>query len=171
MRDMLLSMVVIGIIVAVIYVFVPHDDKADPVKKVDYRVELLTARRAAPYPVAAPTGLTGKWKATSVTYDGANGNSWHLGFLDPEGEYVAIEQSTSPTKRYVSDVTQEAKDTGKTQEVAGQPWQRWKGPRYDALVRTENGATTVVTGTASYEGLGAMAAALEFKKTAVQAGA
>lgn len=56
-RDMILSLGLIGIAAAVIYVFIPHDDSAPDIKTVDYRVELLTARRAASYPVAAPEGL------------------------------------------------------------------------------------------------------------------
>lgn len=63
-------------------------------------------------------------------------------------------------KKYVTGVTQRAENTGRTQEVAYETWQRWDGPKYDALVRTEAGATTVVTGTASYERLAQMAAAL-----------
>ncbi|MFB7271627.1 DUF4245 domain-containing protein [Streptomyces sp. NPDC056244] len=160
-RDMFLSMAVIGVVVAGIYVFIPHDDKAVPVKAVDYRVELLTARRAAPYPVLAPAGLTGEWKPTSVSYSVQDGDAWHLGFLDPDGEYVAVEQSTAPARKYVPEVSQQAADTGSSQQVAGETWRRWEGSKYDALVRTEGKATTVVTGTASYERLAEMAAALD----------
>ncbi|MFB8210499.1 MULTISPECIES: DUF4245 domain-containing protein [unclassified Streptomyces] len=160
-RDMILSLLAIAAVAGVVYIFIPHDDKADPVKAVDYRVELLTARRAAPYPVAAPDGLPAGWKPTSVTYERDKGNSWHLGFLDPEGKYVAVEQSTAPANAYITQVSQEAKDTGRTQEVAGQTWQRWEGPKYDALVREEKGATTVVTGSAPAERLAEMAAALK----------
>jgi hypothetical protein len=165
MRDMLLSMAVIGAVVAVIYVFIPHNEKADPVKAVDYRVELLTARRVAPYPVAAPAGLSGTWKPTSVSYRQDDADAWHLGYMDPEGEYIAVEQSTARAEKYVPDVSQQATDTGRTQQVAGKAWQRWKGSKYDALVRTDRGATTVVTGTASFERLGQMAAALETGKS------
>nr|WSZ98159.1 DUF4245 domain-containing protein [Streptomyces sp. NBC_00857] len=160
-RDMFLSMVVIGMVVAAIYVFIPHDETATPVKAVDYRVELLTARRAAPYPVLAPVGLPEKWKPTSVTYKRQDGDAWHLGYLDPDGQYVAVEQSAAPPRKYVPEVTQQATDTGRTQQVAGEAWQRWKGPKYDALVRRDGDATTVVTGTASYERLAEMAAALK----------
>lgn len=158
---MLLSLAVISAVAAVAYIFIPHDENANPVKAVDYRVELLTARRAAPYPVAAPAGLTDDWKPTSVSYDRQAGNSWHLGFLDPDGTYVAVEQSTSPSKKYVSEVSQDAKDTGRTERVAGETWQHWKGARYDALVREDKGATTVVTGSGSQKRLAEMAAALK----------
>ncbi|MGC5346262.1 DUF4245 domain-containing protein [Streptomyces sp. DT24] len=159
--DMFLSLAVIAAVAGVAYIFIPHDDKADPVKTVDYRVELQTVRRAAPYPVAAPTGLSPEWRATSVSYDHQGGSGWHLGFRDPDGRYVAVEQSTlSPAKKYVGEVSQKAENTGRTEQVGGQTWQRWEGPKYDALVREDKGSTTVVTGSASPERLAEMAAAL-----------
>ncbi|OEJ29407.1 hypothetical protein AR457_12870 [Streptomyces agglomeratus] len=164
-RDMVLSMAAIGVVVAGVYTLVPHDDSADPVKPVDYRVELITARRAAPYPVAAPVGLPETWKATSVTYDRQDGNSWHLGFLDPEREYVAVEQSNGPAEKFVHKVSQQATKTSRTVRVGGETWQRWEGPKYDALVREEKGATTVITGTAPQKRLAEMAAALKAEKS------
>ncbi|MCX4548503.1 DUF4245 domain-containing protein [Streptomyces sp. NBC_01387] len=160
-RGLVQSMAVIGAAAACIYVFVPHAGTSEPVKTVDYRVEQLTAQRAAPYPVQAPVGLPGGWKATSVSYERQNGNAWHLGFLDPEGQYVAVEQSTGPAAEFVTAVSKDASKTSGTQQVGGETWQRWKGAKYDALVRHDKGSTTVVTGTASYEQLAKMAAALK----------
>ncbi|MGW6458203.1 DUF4245 domain-containing protein [Streptomyces sp. NPDC055078] len=162
-RDMVLSMAAIGAVAGVIYLFLPHDDSKDPIKPVDYRIEHITAKRAAPYPVLAPHGLPEGWKATSVDYRGAEGNAWHLGFLDPDRQYVAVEQSTQVTAKYVSKVTKRAAKTNGTQQVKGVTWQRWEGEKYDALVRQEKGSTTVVTGTASWERLAEMAAALDTK--------
>ncbi|MFJ8755175.1 DUF4245 domain-containing protein [Streptomyces sp. NPDC102441] len=160
-RDMILSMLVITAVAGVVYIFIPHDDKADPIKAVDYRVELATARRAAPYPVAAPAGLPDDWKPTSVSYEGHNGAGWHLGFLDPDEKYVAVEQSTTPAKKYVPQVSQDAENTGRTREVSGRAWEVWQGPKYDALVLHAEGVTTVVTGSAPADRLVEMAAALK----------
>ncbi|MEU3602422.1 DUF4245 domain-containing protein [Streptomyces sp. NPDC006798] len=159
-RDMVLSMTVVGAVVAVIYLFLPNDEE-DRMKPVDYRVELVTAQRAAPYPVMAPEGLTQGWKPTSVRYDRNAGAAWHLGFLDPDREYVAIEQSTQPYAKYVSKVTLKATGTGRTQLVNGVAWERWTGPKYDALVLRDKGVTTVVTGTAPLARLTEMAEALK----------
>ncbi|MFD9306635.1 DUF4245 domain-containing protein [Streptomyces sp. NPDC060048] len=167
-RDMVLSLAVLGIIVGGIYIFIPHDENADPTRVVDYRVETLTARRAAPYPLAAPVGLPDQWRATSVSFERKNAHGWHLGFLDPKNQYVAVEQSSDATDSYIGRVTRKAKATGQTQQVGEQAWERWDGEKYDALVRQEQGHVTVVTGTASFEELGAMAAALEFKQGAQQ---
>ncbi|WP_326699585.1 DUF4245 domain-containing protein [Streptomyces sp. NBC_01754] len=160
-RDMFLSMLVITAVAGVVYIFIPHDDKAAPIQAVDYRVELATARRAAPYPVAAPAGLPEGWKPTSVSYAGNKGAGWHLGYLDPDDRYVAVEQSTTPAKKYVPAVSQDAKNTGRTRDVAGQSWEIWEGPKYDALVLHAEGVTTVVTGSAPAERLVEMAQALE----------
>ncbi|MFF9807448.1 DUF4245 domain-containing protein [Streptomyces coeruleorubidus] len=160
-RDMILSMGVIVLVAGVIYLFIPHDDSAPDVKRVDYRVELLTARRAASYPVAAPQGLPDTWKATSVRFQGDEFDAWHLGFHDPEGEYVAVEQSTQRRPVFVDEATQGARETGQTEKIDGRAWTRYEGGRYDALVLEGKGSTTVVTGTASFAQLTKMADALE----------
>ncbi|EFG09026.1 DUF4245 domain-containing protein [Streptomyces clavuligerus] len=161
-RDMVLSMAAIGVVVGVVYFAdLPNkDDGGDKVLAVDYRVEMVTAQRAAPYTVLVPEGLPKGWKATSVTYKGYSADSWHLGFLDPDHAYVAVEQSTETVGKFVPRVTHQATDTGRTEKIKGETWQRWEGPKYDALVRADRGSTTVVTGTAPMEQLSRMAAAL-----------
>ncbi|MGH4033968.1 DUF4245 domain-containing protein [Actinomycetota bacterium Odt1-20B] len=160
-RNMLWSLAVIGIVAGVIYVFVPHDDSKSPVERKDYRVELLGARRAAPYPVLAPEGLSKDWMATSVRYKDEEHHSWHLGFLDPEREYVVIKQSTAKPAEFIEQATQDARKTSATEKIAGKTWQRYKGSTYDALVRQDKGATTVVTGTASFGQLTKMVESLK----------
>ena len=160
-KNMLWSLVVIALVAGVIYIFVPHDESKTPVKRVDYRVELLTARRAAAYPVAAPEGLAKEWKPTSVRFNGAEHDSWHLGFLDPDGEYVALKQSTAAPAKFIEKVTQEARKTAATEKIAGRTWRRYQGPTYDALVNTEKDATTVITGTATFGRLAKMAESLK----------
>ncbi|MFF0010249.1 DUF4245 domain-containing protein [Streptomyces sp. NPDC005374] len=159
-RDMILSLGLIGIAAAVIYVFIPHDDSAPDVQKVDYRVELLTARRAASYPVAAPEGLSADWKATSVRFQADEFDAWHLGFQAPGGEYVQIEQSTQKQSTFADEASQGGAATKQTQEIAGRTWTRYTGGRYDALVHSGDGATTVVAGTGSFAQLTEMAKSL-----------
>ncbi|MGW5864511.1 DUF4245 domain-containing protein [Streptomyces sp. NPDC055239] len=160
-RNMLWSMTVIVLVAGVIYIFIPHDDSKSPAKRVDYRVELLSARRAAAYPVAAPEGLAKAWTPTSVRFDGSKGDSWHLGFLDPSGEYVVVKQSTEKPVKFIEEATQRAVRTKTTEEIGGETWRRYKGETYDALVREDKGATTVVAGTAPFGQLAEMAQALK----------
>ncbi|WP_221462273.1 DUF4245 domain-containing protein [Streptomyces olivoverticillatus] len=165
-RNMLLSLAVVIPVAGLSYLFIPHDESRDPVKTVDYRVELDTVRRTAPYAVAAPEGLGEGWRATSVSYEprGKDGSVWHLGFLDPTRQYVAVEQSDGPARSFIDSASQSAEKTGGTQKVGDATWQRYEGPKYNALVREEHGVTTVVTGTASNERLTQMAAALKAEK-------
>ncbi|MER6331634.1 DUF4245 domain-containing protein [Streptomyces sp. NPDC001034] len=166
-RDMILSLALIGIAAAVVYFLaIPHDNHAPDLKRVDYRVELLTARRAASYPVAGPEGLSDAWKATSVSYDGANGDYWHLGFQTPDAQYVQIEQSVQKRAAFIDQASQGAKATKRTERIGGRTWTRYTGGRYDALVLEDTpGSTTVVAGTASFTELTRMASALEMSKT------
>ncbi|MFE1248249.1 DUF4245 domain-containing protein [Streptomyces sp. NPDC058741] len=160
-RDMILSLGVIALVAGFIYLFIPNDDSPPDLKRVDYRVELLTARRAASYPVAAPEGLPDAWKATSVRFRGDEFDAWHLGFHDPQGEYVAVEQSTQRRPVFLDEATQGGRETGKTETIGGRTWTRWEGGRYDALVlEGTTGSTTVVTGTAPFAQLTEMARAL-----------
>ncbi|WP_206344494.1 DUF4245 domain-containing protein [Streptomyces mesophilus] len=162
-RDMVLSMAVIGAVVAVIYIFIPHDESATPVKPVnsaELKAALSTASRAASYPVLAPKGLDKDWKATSVRYRGADDEHWHLGFHGPDGKYVAVEQTTGKPGPFIADQSQDAKDTGKTERIGGKDWKRYEGDEYDALVLQEDGATTVVTGSGSMARLTEVAGSL-----------
>ncbi|WP_367321043.1 DUF4245 domain-containing protein [Streptomyces sp. HUAS ZL42] len=161
-RDMVLSLGLIMVAAGFIYLFIPHDDHAPDIQRVDYGVELATARRAASYPVAAPEGLPGGWKATSVRFQGDKFDAWHLGFHAPDGEYVAIEQSTQKRSTFIDEASQGAKETKVTEEIGGRTWTRYTGGRYDALVLLNtDGSTTVVAGTGSFDQLTKMAQALK----------
>jgi len=158
---MILSLGLIGVAAAVIYLFIPHEDSAPDLKRVDFRVELLTARRAATYPVAAPEGLSDSWKATSVRFRGDQSDAWHLGFQAPGGEYVQIEQSAQKPSTFIDEASQGGTATKTTQQIDGRKWTRYSGGRYEALVLAEKGSTTVVAGTGSFAQLTEMAGALK----------
>ena len=158
---MILSLGLIGVAAAVIYLFIPHEDSAPDLKRVDFRVELLTARRAATYPVAAPEGLSDSWKATSVRFRGDQSDAWHLGFQAPGGEYVQIEQSAQKPLTFIDEASQGGTATKTTQQIDGRKWTRYSGGRYEALVLAEKGSTTVVAGTGSFAQLTEMAGALK----------
>jgi len=162
-RDMILSLGLIMIAAAIIYVFIPHDDSPPDLKPVDYRVELLTARRAASYPVAAPEGLAAGWKATSVRFRGDEFDAWHLGFNAPGGQYVQVEQSTQKPGAFIDTASQGSEATKATQQIDGRTWTRYSGGRYDALVLADKSSTTVVAGTGSYAQLTEMAQALKME--------
>ncbi|GAA2259216.1 MULTISPECIES: DUF4245 domain-containing protein [Kitasatospora] len=160
-RDMVLSMAAIGVVVAVGYLFLPHGG-GDGVHVVDYRSSLASAKRAAPYPLLGPEGLSDKWRATSVEYgQDAKGNAtWHLGFVTPSGDYAAIEQSNGARDQVIENVVAGAKPDGSA-TVGGKPWERYQGSQYRGLTVQTGSATTVVTGSASYQELSELAQSLK----------
>ncbi|KAB8165339.1 DUF4245 family protein [Streptomyces sp. 3MP-14] len=165
---MVLSTALICLATFAVFFLTPNGETDDPVRTVEYDVASATAARAAPYPLVVPVGLPEDWRATSVRYEpqGQHGATWRLGFLDPREDYVALAQADGEPEAFVPSVTQEAEDTGATERIAGRDWARWEGPKYDALVLTEPGVTTVVMGTAPLEQLVRLAESLEVRETA-----
>ncbi|MER7704975.1 DUF4245 domain-containing protein [Kitasatospora sp. NPDC097605] len=164
-RDMILSMLAVGVVVWIGYLFLPHDADGDGVRTVEYSVAAASAKRAAPYPLLSPEGLPAQWRATSVTYNpaslgGGKGNAWHLGFVTPAGQYAAVEQSDAKPEDVLKAAVADGEPDG-TVDVAGQTWERVQGPKARALTVQSGGATTVLTGTASYEELAELAQALK----------
>ncbi|MFF7632596.1 DUF4245 domain-containing protein [Kitasatospora sp. NPDC008050] len=162
-RDMILSMVAVMGVALVAYLTIPHSTDGDPVHVVDYSAALASAKRAAPYPIAAPEGLSDKWRATSVTYQpsDADGHAgWHLGFVTPDGKYAAVEQSNEPKFDLLKSVVAGYEPDGSA-AIAGQDWSRYQGDRYRGLTVTSGSATTLITGSASYQELDELAQALK----------
>ncbi|MGW4896222.1 DUF4245 domain-containing protein [Kitasatospora sp. NPDC004240] len=163
-RDMVLSMLAVGVVVGIGYLFLPHDADGDGVHAKEYRVEAATARRAAPYPLLSPEGLSDKWRATSVRYvpppGGKGVAQWHLGFVTPSGQYAAVEQSDAARDDVLAAKVAGGRPDGSS-EVGGRTWERLQGTKARALATQSGTATTLVTGTASYEELAELAAALK----------
>ncbi|MFH0519669.1 DUF4245 domain-containing protein [Streptomyces sp. M41] len=160
-RNMVLSLGVTVLAAGFIYLFIPHEEGDPDLPRVDYRVELLTARRAASYPVLAPEGLPESWKATSVRFKGDDFDAWHLGFHTSGGQYVQVQQSADKPVTFIEEATQGGRETKVTEKIGDRTWTRYTGGRYDALVHQEKGATTVVAGTGSFGQLTQMAKALK----------
>lgn len=67
-RDLVLSMAVVGLFVAFLFVVVWRP-APEAVKVVDPLPMLQVAREQADYPVLAPVGLDDQWRATSARFE------------------------------------------------------------------------------------------------------
>ena len=67
--DMVRSMSLVLVVVAVVFLLTLRDEPHQTVHRVDYSEQLQEARQVAPYDVLAPVGLGGRWKATSARND------------------------------------------------------------------------------------------------------
>ncbi|OIV38885.1 hypothetical protein BIV57_03415 [Mangrovactinospora gilvigrisea] len=179
-RDMVLSMAVMGLVVAVWFFAVPRSSNNGGPPAVTYQDAVSSARRAAPYPLMAPAATPAGWKATSVSYsakgtdagdggDGGDGGdtafapTWHLGFyLSGSREYAAVEQGGGNAAKFAKSRTQGGRAGGSV-DVSGVSWTKWTGGKhgYRGLVRAVPHGTTAVVGTASWSDLEKLATALK----------
>lgn len=148
MGDIIRSVLVLGLIILALWglgkFFTRTPD--DPVKAIDYATVVSQARPAADFALVAPDSLPSGWKATSARFEP---NSWQLGVLTDDEEYIGLFQVKVGIDRAVDRFADGSKDAGSA-EIAGEAWTVRKGPK-DRLtyVRREGGLTTLINGTAS----------------------
>ena len=169
--DMIRTLLVIVVPVALIIVFFSRPLPDYPVQEVDWRPVLAEARKEAPYPVVAPEGLPDTWRPTKVAWvakgepylngDASVRNLWELGFLDPHDIYISLQQGDARPDLFVDDVTRQGIADGQS-AVGGQTWVRYLSPdeRTRSLVLTSPKVTTIVVGDTTYEALEAFAGTL-----------
>lgn len=155
-------------VIAIIFTNVPRDH---PVKEVDWKPVLATARKEAPYQVLAPTNLPDGWRATRVAWvpqgrpylngEASPRNLWQLGFLTPDDAFIDLNQGDAQPEEMVDQQSRAGTADGSS-VVAGQSWERLISPdgRTRSLVLRGPNVTTVVTADLPYEALEAYAATL-----------
>jgi hypothetical protein len=156
------------LIIAAVFTNLPSDH---PVKAVDWKPVLATARRDAPFPVLAPTNLPDGWRATQVRFveqgetdiDGQPSprNLWELNFLTPDNTFIGLDQGDLQPQDLIDDKTRNGAADG-TSTVGDQTWQRLitADGRTRSLVMERPKVTTIVSGDLPYEALEAYASTL-----------
>jgi hypothetical protein len=156
------------VVITIIFTNVPEDH---PVKEVDWKPVLATARKEAPYPVLAPTNLPDGWRATRVAWvpqgrphlngEASPRNLWQLGFLTPDEAFIDLNQGDLRPDELVDQQSRAGTPDGSS-AVGGQTWQRLISPdgRTRSLVLRGPNVTTVITADLPYEALEAYASTL-----------
>lgn len=169
--DMIRSLALLVIplaVIAVIFTNVPDDH---PVKEVDWKPVLATARKEAPFQVLAPTNLPAGWRATRVAWvpqgkpylngEASPRSLWQLGFLTPDEVFIDLNQGDLQPQEMVDQQSRAGTPDGSS-VVAGQTWQRLVSPdgRTRSLVLRGPDVTTVISADLPYEALEAYASTL-----------
>ncbi len=155
--DMVRSIALVLAAVAVILI-ISHRASPDPVRDVSITNPLILANISADYPILVPEGQEG-YRLTSARWETTEPGVWHLGYVTPETNYVQLEQSAAKDLGFVSDQLGGTTKTG-TELIDGEEWTAYAGSGRSALVRTSDGVTTAVTGTAPMAELIAVADSL-----------
>jgi Protein of unknown function (DUF4245) len=153
--DMVRSLGVLVIVVAVTLIFVPellHPNKSERFQAADYSDYVAGFQQVTGLSALVPTGLAKPWYANagSLKYSGKTAHL-HIGWVTPNKEYAALEESNGPASSFVTAVigAPGLKVTG-TQLINGSVWSRSVSAQGEgSLTRTTNGITVVITGSAS----------------------
>jgi hypothetical protein len=130
-----------------------HRSPKDPAGTVSFGAELGQARAQAGFPVLAPRPVPRDIRATSVLWQPIDRHHsyahWHLGFVTSAGEYIGLEQSDAPARRFIRSHTA-ANLPGAPVMIVGRRWRtlRSKHEVEHAYIWSRHGVTTLVTGTA-----------------------
>lgn len=117
----------------------------------------------AQWPVWVPDPGEG-WTPTVLWYDArvADLPTWHISYVSPEGEYVALHQAADVTPEWFEEALPDASATDAQVRLPGpvgeQTWQVWSGPSrgnaetaYVLGPDVTGGSTVAVHGTAGQE--------------------
>ena len=159
-RDMLLSL---GVIFAFIALGWPAFVNREPrtVRTINVAEALVAARGATAFPLLSPVGLPAGWRPTSAYVNKPPAIGFHVGFVTPTDRYAAVEQTDAPAPVALRAVLGEGSLPGETATIGGEQWElRESATKAHALVRTTNGVTVIVTGSAGRQELQALAESL-----------
>jgi hypothetical protein len=151
-------------LVGVLWLIALGGAKEERLPRVDVGRQAAQFRATAAYQTYAPQNLPAGWRATSSRITGTKADgpiAWHLGYLTGRDEYAALEQSNENPATFIPRMANRDRSVG-TQQVAGATWERYfrEDKKQFTLARRLPGVTIVVTGTASYDDLAVLAAAL-----------
>lgn len=169
--DMLRSMAVVLGVVGVI-LLVTWRPQPEPIREVPVEPVAIIASAQADFPVfvvdARHTGA-----ATSVRWESTPESDgemvWHVGYVTPDEEYLQLSQSLADSPSYLAEQTTDGEilETyedlpAAVQSLTGEGWVPWQQGDRRSLVRENDGATTILTGTAPWSDLADAASHLVF---------
>jgi hypothetical protein len=161
--DMIRSLVVVGGVVVVLVLIVPRPSAVSQ-PPIDVVGVAQGARTEAHFTISLPQGLPAEWRATSarILQGTDDVQTWHVGYETADAQYAAVEQAKGVTGEWLRANSQGGTPVG-SQTVNGVTWTRLlhENRLQRSLQLTSGGVTTLVTGTASWEDLGVLAASLQ----------
>lgn len=161
-RDMILSLAVLLVPVAILLVIYRTLFNGDAPITVDPAPTIQEAQQAKLFPVAAPRGLGDDWHTSSATFTrAANGATLRIGYVDPDKDPIQLVESSVPTSTLLpAELAENAKPIGTFRSETG-VWRLFDGrPGEKALVMADQSRTIIVVGKADVDSLEKLAGSL-----------
>ncbi|WP_440068348.1 DUF4245 domain-containing protein [Streptosporangium sp. OZ121] len=147
-----------------LFLLVTPQSRTEHIPRVDYSIALADLRRTAPFQVWAPEPVAAGWVPNSSRNTNVNGvTTWRLGFATAKRFHAMLAQSNEkPAAGFANRLSNTSTVTG-TVQINGVTWeQRLREDKNQrSLVRFLPDVTIVVTGTAPWDELSALAGSLE----------
>ena len=168
---MVISMAVIMVPLLIITWIFTNDPEPEA-RPVDVAPVVALAEAESPYPILRAVNLPEGWVPVRVAWakDGgqwitkepAVGNSWQLGYLAPNGIYVAVQQRDREVETFVRAVTQDGRMEQDVTELPGRTWEHWvsRDEVTRSLVWRDGDMVAVVSGDTDFDQLAAFAGSL-----------
>jgi hypothetical protein len=145
------------------FLLVTPQSRTEHIPRVDYTIDQANAARAAPYEVEVPRQVLPDWVPNSSTLT-QNGSTvtWRLGFATGERMHALVAQSNEqPQAEFANRMANTDKATG-SRQINGVSWEeRFRSDKNQrSLIRITPNHTVVVTGSADWQELSALAGSL-----------
>jgi hypothetical protein len=164
--DMVRSLGLIAVIVAVTLLFVPSlfdPGKSDRFPVADFSDYVTGFHEVTGRAALAPDPVPSGWRANAGALTGPKAaEHLHIGFAVPGSRYAGLEESVAPARTFIASVlgVRGTTVTGRV-PISGAVWRSSTSARGEySLARTVHGLTVVVTGSASAAQLRTLAASL-----------
>jgi hypothetical protein len=164
--DMVRSLGLIAVVVAVTLIFVPgliHPGRSDRAQPVDYSDFVSGFHQVTERTALTPASLPAGWRANAGDLTGPKAaEHLHVGFAVPGSEYGGLEESVAPAVTFARSVlgASGAIPIGRV-TLGGASWAVSTSSRGEySLRRTVHGVTVIVTGSATAQQLQTLAASL-----------
>lgn len=170
-RDMVISMAVLLVpLLVIIWLFT--DNPEPQAEAVDVAPQLARAEAESPYPILRANNLPEPWKPVRVAWaaDGENwmggepadGNSWLVGYLGPDGIYYGVQQKDRNERQFIADVTRDGEPTGESVEALDLVWEAYESGdgRTTSLVARDGEVVSIVAADTDLEAVEAFVTSL-----------
>ncbi|MDQ2837608.1 MAG: DUF4245 domain-containing protein [Actinomycetota bacterium] len=152
----------LAIIVLITYLTWPRADRADGVHVIDTAAPIAAAQQQAGFTVAAPSGLSDRWRPTSTEFipaGASSGASFRIGYVTPAGQYAEFLEGDDSPDAVAAQYGPLSTDGNVP--VEGTNWSQYRTSSGHRLLRhTAGKVTTIVTGTATQPELVELAGSL-----------
>jgi hypothetical protein len=166
LADMVRSLGLVAVIIAVTLVFVPgliHPNKSLRLAPIDYSDYVSGFHQLSGKEALQPTSLPTGWAANAGALNGDKSTAHlHIGWATPGAKYAGLEESVESPAQFVLTVLgpRGAAVTGSV-PINGESWQTRTSSRGEySLSRAIAGVTVVITGSASHAQLQLLAGSL-----------